>query len=135
MLFRSTEFMKKSKVPLPDTTKLTGPTRGIFKFRLADKPRNAAPAVKPGPFEPLVIDTTTSKRVPLGSLTVDAGVSNHLPLESRVVDTTTGDDALLQSPAVDTTISTPLLREATDSEGSDSEDGGFDSDWDDDLDF
>ena len=130
----TTEFMEKHKTPLPDTSNLKGPTRGIFKFRTLDASRNVPSTITPASLR-VVADTTASNHVPLESPAVDAAASHHLPLELPTVDTTTGDHPPLGPPVAAAITSKLPLEEAGGSDDSDFDDSDFESDWDDDLDL
>ena len=123
-----TEFLDKHKVPPPNVTKPTGPTRGIFKFRVSEAFKRAVSKVT----------TDTPKSLVHTRLsTAHQTAHNDLPLELSSVNATSGDHPSLESLMVDATTSNPPLEEASDSQdsGLDDSDSDSEADWDDDLDL
>ena len=125
-----TEFMKEHNIPLPDLKNLDGPARGIFKYRILDAFPSASSTAAPGS---LAVDTPN--HLPTNLPAVDVAARPHLSLNSPAVDTPADDHPPLKSPVVAATTSKLPPEEASDSGESDFDDGKFDSDWDDDLDF
>ena len=147
-----TEFMDKHKVPRPDISKPTGPTRGIFKFRVSeafksaaskvttDTPKsNAARATASNHLHPgsSTVYPTAHINLPLELSSVNATTGDHPSLEALTDDATAGDHPSLEALTVDATTTSPTLDEASDSEdsGLDNSDSDSEVGWDDDLDL